>query len=245
MVACVWGGRAPPHVAPTPGAQVAALPVVAGSRPRWADPNAHTPSANRPPRWWCRWPRSQWWRRPRWAAPPTSHTPLRHHHPHPMPPPLTAATLYLSIGAQVAAIPVVAGRKSRLESFAGANRTYTIEAMMGDRKALQVGGSGRWHGCCFKRGWSGAALAAAPRPSRPMGGGRKALQVGGQCISCVLSGFLSLPCPSGGDQPQPGRQLCSRLWHSVPGRGGGAALRPPEQLGGLHPHDRRDHHGPR
>ena len=31
-----------------------------------------------------------------------------------------------------------AGRKSRLESFAGANLTLTIEAMMGDRKALQA-----------------------------------------------------------------------------------------------------------
>jgi prolyl-tRNA synthetase len=37
-----------------------------------------------------------------------------------------------------AAMPVVAGRKSRIESFAGANVTYTIEAMMGDRRALQV-----------------------------------------------------------------------------------------------------------
>lgn len=31
-----------------------------------------------------------------------------------------------------------AGRKSRIESFAGANATFTIEAMMGDRRALQV-----------------------------------------------------------------------------------------------------------
>jgi hypothetical protein len=37
-----------------------------------------------------------------------------------------------------AAMPVIAGRKSKLESFAGANITYTIEAMMGDKKALQV-----------------------------------------------------------------------------------------------------------
>lgn len=35
-------------------------------------------------------------------------------------------------------MPVIAGRKSKLESFAGANVTYTIEAMMGDKKALQV-----------------------------------------------------------------------------------------------------------
>ncbi|XP_074591101.1 proline--tRNA ligase, chloroplastic/mitochondrial-like [Curcuma longa] len=40
-----------------------------------------------------------------------------------------------------AAIPVIAGRKSRAETFAGAARTYTIEAMMGDNKALQAGTS--------------------------------------------------------------------------------------------------------
>lgn len=39
-------------------------------------------------------------------------------------------------------MPVVAGRKSKSESFAGANITYTIEAMMGDGKALQVNGGG-------------------------------------------------------------------------------------------------------
>jgi prolyl-tRNA synthetase len=41
-------------------------------------------------------------------------------------------------GILQAAMPVIAGRKSKLESFAGANVTYTIEAMMSDRKALQV-----------------------------------------------------------------------------------------------------------
>eukprot|EP00879_Flechtneria_rotunda_P011387 GHRR01011894.1.p1 GENE.GHRR01011894.1~~GHRR01011894.1.p1 ORF type:complete len:417 (+),score=182.75 GHRR01011894.1:350-1600(+) len=39
------------------------------------------------------------------------------------------------------AMPVVAGRKSKIESFAGANVTYTIEAMMGDKRALQAGTS--------------------------------------------------------------------------------------------------------
>ena len=39
----------------------------------------------------------------------------------------------------MAAMPVVAGRKSRIESFAGADCTYTIEAMMGDKRALQAG----------------------------------------------------------------------------------------------------------
>lgn len=46
--------------------------------------------------------------------------------------------IYEELATQIAAIPVVAGRKSRIESFAGANCTYTIEAMMGDKRALQV-----------------------------------------------------------------------------------------------------------
>ncbi len=39
------------------------------------------------------------------------------------------------------AIPVITGRKSESEKFAGALRTYSIEAMMGDGKALQAGTS--------------------------------------------------------------------------------------------------------
>jgi len=49
--------------------------------------------------------------------------------------------IYEKFAVEVAAMPVVAGRKSRRESFAGANCTYTIEAMMGDRRALQAGTS--------------------------------------------------------------------------------------------------------
>jgi prolyl-tRNA synthetase len=40
-----------------------------------------------------------------------------------------------------AAIPVIPGRKSDSEKFAGADITYSIEAMMGDGKALQAGTS--------------------------------------------------------------------------------------------------------
>jgi prolyl-tRNA synthetase len=39
------------------------------------------------------------------------------------------------------AIPVIPGRKSEAEKFAGATATYTIEAMMGDGQALQAGTS--------------------------------------------------------------------------------------------------------
>ncbi|XP_039131465.1 proline--tRNA ligase, chloroplastic/mitochondrial [Dioscorea cayenensis subsp. rotundata] len=49
--------------------------------------------------------------------------------------------VYKKFAYEQAAIPVIVGRKSKAETFAGASRTYTIEAMMGDRKALQAGTS--------------------------------------------------------------------------------------------------------
>ncbi|KAA0039089.1 proline--tRNA ligase [Cucumis melo var. makuwa] len=49
--------------------------------------------------------------------------------------------IYTKFSYEQAAIPVIAGRKSKVETFAGADKTYTIEAMMGDRKALQAGTS--------------------------------------------------------------------------------------------------------
>jgi prolyl-tRNA synthetase len=49
--------------------------------------------------------------------------------------------VYRSFAEEDAAIPVFAGRKSENEKFAGALRTYSIEAMMGDCKALQAGTS--------------------------------------------------------------------------------------------------------
>ena len=42
---------------------------------------------------------------------------------------------------QVLAIPVIKGRKTEKEKFAGAEATYTIEALMHDGKALQSGTS--------------------------------------------------------------------------------------------------------
>jgi prolyl-tRNA synthetase len=46
--------------------------------------------------------------------------------------------IYAEFAATEAAIPVIAGRKSEAERFAGADQTYSIEAMMGDGKALQA-----------------------------------------------------------------------------------------------------------
>jgi prolyl-tRNA synthetase len=45
--------------------------------------------------------------------------------------------VYTDFAVNQAAVPVIPGEKSELERFAGAVQTFTIEAMMGDRKALQ------------------------------------------------------------------------------------------------------------
>jgi prolyl-tRNA synthetase len=48
---------------------------------------------------------------------------------------------YYDFAVNEAAVPVIRGRKSEKEKFAGAVRSYTIEGMMGDRRALQSGTS--------------------------------------------------------------------------------------------------------
>src|SRR5579871_5129053 len=49
--------------------------------------------------------------------------------------------VYTDFAVNEAAIPVIPGAKSDAEKFAGADITYSIEAMMGDGKALQAGTS--------------------------------------------------------------------------------------------------------
>ena len=49
--------------------------------------------------------------------------------------------LYADFCEEVLAIPVIRGRKTEKEKFAGAEATYTIEALMHDGKALQSGTS--------------------------------------------------------------------------------------------------------
>lgn len=49
--------------------------------------------------------------------------------------------VYRSFVEEDLAIPVVYGRKTEAEKFKGAEKTYSIEAMMGDGKALQAGTS--------------------------------------------------------------------------------------------------------
>jgi prolyl-tRNA synthetase len=49
--------------------------------------------------------------------------------------------IYKEFAETELAIPVVDGQKSESEKFAGASRTYSIEALMGDGRALQAGTS--------------------------------------------------------------------------------------------------------
>jgi prolyl-tRNA synthetase len=52
-----------------------------------------------------------------------------------------ALDAYASLARELAAMPVIAGEKTPGERFAGAVRTYTIEGMMRDGRALQEGTS--------------------------------------------------------------------------------------------------------
>ncbi len=54
---------------------------------------------------------------------------------------LKILNIYQSVIENSMAIPVITGKKSENEKFAGAEDTYTMEAMMGDKKALQAGTS--------------------------------------------------------------------------------------------------------
>ncbi|HEX5068893.1 MAG TPA: proline--tRNA ligase [Vicinamibacterales bacterium] len=54
---------------------------------------------------------------------------------------LLILSLYKEFAEQELAMPVIDGIKSDSEKFAGASRTYSIEALMGDGRALQAGTS--------------------------------------------------------------------------------------------------------
>jgi prolyl-tRNA synthetase len=52
-----------------------------------------------------------------------------------------ALEIYRRLAEDILAIPVITGRKTEIEKFAGAEHTYAIEAMMRDTRALQSGTS--------------------------------------------------------------------------------------------------------
>lgn len=61
--------------------------------------------------------------------------------------------VYRAFAEEDMAIPVICGEKTEKERFAGASRTYSIEALMGDGKALQAGTSHNL-GQHFSKGFS-------------------------------------------------------------------------------------------
>ena len=117
--------------------------------------------------------------------------------------------VYESFARDHAAMPVVAGRKSRKESFAGAKVTYTIEAMMRDRRALQVRPQ-----CLSHRAAAPGVLRCSCVPLQET-----------QCQTQIASGIfksrhdISLQRQrdvktrgiAGGHKPQLRRQLCARV----------------------------------
>jgi prolyl-tRNA synthetase len=66
---------------------------------------------------------------------------------------MLALDFYTEVARDVAAIPVVAGEKTPGERFAGAERTFTIEGMMRDGRALQSGTS-HYMGVNFARAFN-------------------------------------------------------------------------------------------
>jgi len=76
--------------------------------------------------------------------------------------------VYRSFAEEYLCLPVIAGRKSEAEKFAGAIATYSIEAMMQDRKALQAGTS-HFLGQNFAKAFRCAVPDARGRPRLCLG----------------------------------------------------------------------------
>ncbi|TAK79080.1 MAG: proline--tRNA ligase [Gammaproteobacteria bacterium] len=72
---------------------------------------------------------------------------------------LTMLDVYAQFAEEYLAMPVIKGEKTPSERFPGAMNTYTIEAMMQDRKALQAGTS-HFLGQHFSRGFNIKYLSA-------------------------------------------------------------------------------------
>ena len=80
--------------------------------------------------------------------------------------------VYEDFMVNVLAIPVMVGRKTTRERFAGATNTYTLEGMMGDGKALQMGTShelGQNFAKAFDIDYSPRTAATRNSPGPPPG----------------------------------------------------------------------------
>ena len=80
--------------------------------------------------------------------------------------------LYKEVCEKVLAVPVIDGQKSESEKFAGASKTYSIEALMGDGRALQAGTShnlGQNFAKAFEIQFQGRDKTAAARVDHVVG----------------------------------------------------------------------------
>ena len=79
--------------------------------------------------------------------------------------------LYREFAETELAMPVVSGEKSESEKFAGASRTYSIEALMGDGRAMQAGTSHNSDRTSRRRSRfnSRDATSRSSMPGRPRG----------------------------------------------------------------------------
>jgi prolyl-tRNA synthetase len=140
---------------------------------------------------------------------------------------LLALDLYDSVARAAAAMPVVAGEKTAGERFPGARRTFTVEGMMRDGRALQSGTS-HYMGTNFARAFNiqYAADSGELEHAHTTSWGMSARMVGGVIMTHGDDKGLILPPPLApyqvvivpigrGDQAEqilpPARELAGRL----------------------------------
>ena len=90
----------------------------------------------------------------------------------PSPRPMLALGFYQDVSVEIAALATVPGEKTPRERFAGAERTFTIEAMMRDGRALQAGTShfmGTKFAAAFGITFTGESGTAAAVPHHLLG----------------------------------------------------------------------------
>jgi len=140
---------------------------------------------------------------------------------------LLALDLYAAVAREVAAMPVAAGEKTAGERFPGARRTFTVEGMMRDGRALQSGTS-HYMGTNFARAFNiqYAAESGELEHAHTTSWGMSARMVGGVIMTHGDDKGLVLPPPLApyqvvivpigrGDQAEqilpPARELAGRL----------------------------------
>lgn len=116
------------------------------------------------------------------------------------------AALYEAFARDVAGLPVVAGRRSARGTLRGAAATYTVEALVGQGRALQVRRASSSHAPGGLRSWP-----HMPAPHAPAGAVLEPLALARarplSCSNLVGSRPLCLPLLPGGGRAPPGRQL--------------------------------------